>query len=209
MSELPITPESETIATDLACIKCGYNLRTMQVHGRCPECGTEVVETMNALSTPSPTLGRWLLGIAIIAGLAPYLLLAFRLSLRHIVYNRQVLPVGPLVFLGIPAAVELGVLLVCSWLVVRDRKSSVIPVGVLVISALFSSLAALSVLWSPRYGSVMALLVGLGIVILSFAVTVRRTRRIGWTVLASLGISALASTFWGWRALFSIAAANA
>src|SRR4051812_37123358 len=33
---------SGTVVGDLACRKCGYNLRTLTINGRCPECGTSV-----------------------------------------------------------------------------------------------------------------------------------------------------------------------
>lgn len=31
-----------TLAEDRACIKCGYNLRGLETHGACPECGTAI-----------------------------------------------------------------------------------------------------------------------------------------------------------------------
>ncbi|MBU0640864.1 MAG: hypothetical protein KKB50_18515 [Planctomycetes bacterium] len=34
--------EAETIICDLACRRCGYNLRGLHRDGRCPECGTNV-----------------------------------------------------------------------------------------------------------------------------------------------------------------------
>lgn len=40
-AELPINQES-IVVTDLLCHGCGYNLRMMNVNGRCPECGDEV-----------------------------------------------------------------------------------------------------------------------------------------------------------------------
>jgi hypothetical protein len=52
------TGEQSTTATviesDLHCIRCGYNLRTLSVEGRCPECGSLVCETIDA-DLP----GRW------------------------------------------------------------------------------------------------------------------------------------------------------
>src|SRR5258707_253928 len=40
MAGVPLSPP--TIETDLACIKCAYNLRTLSSNGTCPECGSPV-----------------------------------------------------------------------------------------------------------------------------------------------------------------------
>jgi hypothetical protein len=32
----------------MTCIRCGYDLRTLDVHGRCPECGCPIPETIRA-----------------------------------------------------------------------------------------------------------------------------------------------------------------
>lgn len=37
-----------TIATDLPCVDCGYNLRTQPRDGRCPECATPVLHSLRA-----------------------------------------------------------------------------------------------------------------------------------------------------------------
>ncbi len=37
---------AETIAEDLLCIRCEYNLRTLSEEGRCPECGLLVADTL-------------------------------------------------------------------------------------------------------------------------------------------------------------------
>jgi hypothetical protein len=37
----------EFVASDLSCVTCGYNLRTLSVSGECPECGTQVRETFD------------------------------------------------------------------------------------------------------------------------------------------------------------------
>ena len=37
----PVDP-SGTVVTDLPCRKCAYNLRTLSINSRCPECGTAV-----------------------------------------------------------------------------------------------------------------------------------------------------------------------
>src|SRR4051794_26131097 len=53
------TPESEEgdasagdelIEDDLACVRCGYNLRGLKESGRCPECGARVARTLRLLS---------------------------------------------------------------------------------------------------------------------------------------------------------------
>jgi predicted RNA-binding Zn-ribbon protein involved in translation (DUF1610 family) len=36
----PVPPP--TVETDLACIHCGYNLRTQPSNGKCPECGNPI-----------------------------------------------------------------------------------------------------------------------------------------------------------------------
>ena len=52
------------IEFNLRCAKCGYNLRMQALDGRCPECGTEVAETLRAgnLAYSDP---RWLRNISI------------------------------------------------------------------------------------------------------------------------------------------------
>lgn len=37
----------ERIATDLPCLKCGYNLRTLPADARCPECGYDTFLTLH------------------------------------------------------------------------------------------------------------------------------------------------------------------
>ncbi len=42
------------ISGDLGCITCGYNLRTLHVDGRCPECGADVRASIQvAMETPA------------------------------------------------------------------------------------------------------------------------------------------------------------
>lgn len=45
-SNTPPAAPSLTVEHDLACVRCGYNLRMLQHSGRCPECGTPVVLTV-------------------------------------------------------------------------------------------------------------------------------------------------------------------
>jgi uncharacterized repeat protein (TIGR04138 family) len=42
-------PAASIIPSDLPCIVCGYNLRTLTVEGQCPECGQPVVKTLEKL----------------------------------------------------------------------------------------------------------------------------------------------------------------
>src|SRR5690606_11862442 len=41
------------LTTELACVQCGYNLRTIHLNAACPECGTAVGETLNT------TVAQW------------------------------------------------------------------------------------------------------------------------------------------------------
>jgi hypothetical protein len=42
----PLLDTQRSIAADLACRECGYNLRTASSAGRCPECGSPVVDSV-------------------------------------------------------------------------------------------------------------------------------------------------------------------
>lgn len=42
---LPIQVENGRVAEDLACADCDYNLRTIPIDGRCPECGLSIDDT--------------------------------------------------------------------------------------------------------------------------------------------------------------------
>lgn len=48
----PPVASVEVVRYDLLCLRCGYNLRTLSLSGRCPECGTRVAESW----TPAPPL---------------------------------------------------------------------------------------------------------------------------------------------------------
>jgi len=41
---------------DLRCVACGYNLRELPVANRCPECGMEIAQTIEAVSAADPEL---------------------------------------------------------------------------------------------------------------------------------------------------------
>lgn len=68
---------SETIDSDLSCASCGYNLRTLNVAGRCPECGLAVrdsfppsgfrFEWAGAVRRVQRALALMLMGILLVA----------------------------------------------------------------------------------------------------------------------------------------------
>jgi predicted RNA-binding Zn-ribbon protein involved in translation (DUF1610 family) len=42
----PVALDAEgRVAEDVACIRCGYNLRTLYHDGRCPECDADVIRS--------------------------------------------------------------------------------------------------------------------------------------------------------------------
>jgi len=45
-------PAHARVADDLACIGCGYNLRTLMANANCPECGLEVGRSLFVLAKP-------------------------------------------------------------------------------------------------------------------------------------------------------------
>ncbi len=48
-------PANARVVDDLACIQCGYNLRSQMVRSRCPECGLEVGNSIFLLAKPEQT----------------------------------------------------------------------------------------------------------------------------------------------------------
>ena len=52
---LETCPPQAVILRDLHCVGCGYNLRTMQFAGRCPECGLAVERSLLVLPRPLDT----------------------------------------------------------------------------------------------------------------------------------------------------------
>ena len=42
----PAGPTTSTVAADVACDRCGYNLRSLEESGRCPECGLDLAVSM-------------------------------------------------------------------------------------------------------------------------------------------------------------------
>jgi len=45
-------PAHAKVADDLACIDCGYNLRTLMANAKCPECGLDVGNSLFVLAKP-------------------------------------------------------------------------------------------------------------------------------------------------------------
>ncbi|UCE59921.1 MAG: hypothetical protein JSU63_21055 [Phycisphaerales bacterium] len=82
MPESDSTPPLASLAIDVPCISCGYNLRTLSVSGDCPECGHTVRETLeNPLVACS---SESLVSLRIVAGM--------------LIYAKPVLLVSPLLF---------------------------------------------------------------------------------------------------------------
>ena len=100
--------EPERISTDVSCINCDYNLRTLRGDGRCPECGTPVAKSLTA----PPATGDGLLLAATIGVFFP--------CMGYIIYDL----VGPatwlawaiLLFFVLTVIIEAAVM----WLCVAD-----------------------------------------------------------------------------------------
>ena len=81
-------PEHAMIADDLHCLGCGYNVRGLRVHGRCPECGRAVRDSLVLLTQPArvaaalATIGKSYLGLYGVA----ILLLAARVGSNLLVW---------------------------------------------------------------------------------------------------------------------------
>jgi hypothetical protein len=45
-------PDDAVITRDAPCAQCGYNLRTLPVSGKCPECGLPIMDTYARISRP-------------------------------------------------------------------------------------------------------------------------------------------------------------
>ena len=59
-------PGVQTIEGDVACERCGYNLRTLKVGGKCPECG-EVVRGNRADGAGRAQRRAWFMGVSVLA----------------------------------------------------------------------------------------------------------------------------------------------
>src|SRR5882724_5427937 len=80
MSTLATTPPA-SLNQNLPCLRCGYNLRTLSIDARCPECSTPVASSLN----PAPLRYEdpsWTSILALAMGL---LLVATSLELLYII----------------------------------------------------------------------------------------------------------------------------
>lgn len=50
--------DDNSLATDIGCARCGYNLRGLDIEGTCPECGTNVAATTELLEI-TDDLSTW------------------------------------------------------------------------------------------------------------------------------------------------------
>jgi hypothetical protein len=68
-------PANARVIDDIACVQCGYNLRSQMVAARCPECGHEVGNSIFLLARPQVAAR----GLKTAAGtyLAPFIMLLF------------------------------------------------------------------------------------------------------------------------------------
>jgi hypothetical protein len=51
------------VQSDLQCILCGYNLRTLRQDGKCPECGSDVARSLEPALSIHPDDREWLIQI--------------------------------------------------------------------------------------------------------------------------------------------------
>ena len=74
--------EAGCIAKDLDCLGCGYNLRTMESSGVCPECGTEVMRSIRGgfLKYATP---QWVQSLASGMDWVWYAVVAFLLQFQY------------------------------------------------------------------------------------------------------------------------------
>ena len=68
--------ESEIIHDDVHCIRCDYNLKTLQRTNRCPECGLPIAKSFDE-STHFSLLEKTIAICVPIVGIAPLLCLPF------------------------------------------------------------------------------------------------------------------------------------
>jgi uncharacterized repeat protein (TIGR04138 family) len=77
-----------SITADVPCVRCGYNLRTLDTGGKCPECATEVIRSAGALFRGQCKIRPKVLGelqeayLSAVAVGHPYSVEAFKLVLR-------------------------------------------------------------------------------------------------------------------------------
>ncbi len=146
----------DRVASDLECVSCGYNLRTLSTRGRCPECGAWVSRSIRETSEYGKggrrrLFWRFLLAntIALYLPGGLFLLLLPDLGLRVclLLAASSPLPLALPVLLDLrsaefPAALLTGAILLsgtlpylttrlCLWLTRRTRLSWIVPVGLL------------------------------------------------------------------------------
>lgn len=108
----------ERINRHMPCVHCGYNLRTLKLNARCPECANPVRHTADIYRRGVRPLNRWvtrlgtgLLTVVLVAALVLLLIGAFWL-LVGLLYVA-----GTLLYFGVIAALffACGVLLLAAW----------------------------------------------------------------------------------------------
>ena len=60
--------QGDTIESDLYCVTCEYNLRTLPKAGRCPECGTSVARSLKTRRSRAPVVTLVILVAAMVCG---------------------------------------------------------------------------------------------------------------------------------------------
>lgn len=156
----------DRVASDLECVACGYNLRTLSTQGRCPECGEGVARSIRETNEYGkggrrPLFWRSLLANTIAlylpGGLFLLLLPDLGLRVRLLLAASSPLPLALPLLLDcrsseFPAALLTGAILLsatlpylstrfCLWLTRRTRLSWIVPIGLL-------GFVLLQVLWS-------------------------------------------------------------
>lgn len=102
-------PDGPRIESDLFCVHCGYNLRTLEVLGRCPECGGYITDSTRRDSLAHAD-GRFTRLIAtglclLVAGPILLIVLAITQSTAWILVLMDLLPGGAKSFISILAGV--------------------------------------------------------------------------------------------------------
>ncbi len=64
--------EDAHVSSDIYCVTCEYNLRTLPLTGRCPECNTKVSSSLNRKPPELNRRLRILMVIMVIAACCPW-----------------------------------------------------------------------------------------------------------------------------------------
>src|SRR5215208_5925253 len=68
MNDVSEVAAETVVKQDTACVRCGYNLRTLGREGKCPECGASVAASL--VRGPFGGAGRkWMMRVAVGLGL--------------------------------------------------------------------------------------------------------------------------------------------